>query len=76
MKTILALTGGIIGVLFAAWDTIINNADSAPPDCGLSISIFYQPFFISKVFAYLLIGAVLGGLIGLLIERVGKKTKK
>lgn len=73
MKKILALIGAIIGVLFSIWDAMVNNADTAPPDQEFGISIVSWPFFITKTIAYLLIGAILGALIGLLLEKVNKK---
>ncbi|GEM_PF-884826 len=73
MKKILGVAGGVLGVLFAIWDTLINSAETAAPDQEWSISIVSWPFFIGKVLVYLLIGTVLGTLIGFILDKVSKK---
>ena len=69
MKRLLALLGGIIGLLFSIWDTMINGADTAPLESEFGITIVSWPFFITKTIAYLLIGAALGWLIGFMVDK-------
>jgi len=73
MKKILGLTGGVLGILFAIWDTMVNTADTAALNQEFGISIVSWPSFIVKVLVYLLIGTVLGTLIGFIVDKVSKK---
>lgn len=73
MKKISGLTGGVLGILFALWDAMVNTADTASLDQEFSISIVSWPFFIEKILIYILIGAVSGWLIGVMLEKIIRK---
>lgn len=73
MKRLLALLGGLVGLLFSIWDTMVNEADTAPLAQELGITISSWPFFITKTVVYLLIGAVLGWLIGFIVHKARKR---
>lgn len=73
MKRLLALLGGVIGLLFSIWDTMVNAADTAPLDHEFGISIVSWPFFITKTIVYLFIGAVSGWLIGFMVDKARKR---
>lgn len=73
MKRLLALLGGLIGLLFSIWDTMVNEADTAPLGHEFGITISSWPFFITKTVVYLLIGTVLGWLIGFMVDKARKR---
>ncbi|MBL7706730.1 MAG: hypothetical protein JNM21_14385 [Taibaiella sp.] len=73
MKRLLTLLGGGTGLLYAIWDTMINGADTAPLEHEFVITIVSWPFFITKIIVYLLIGAVLGWLIGFMVDKARKR---
>lgn len=72
MKRLLALLGGIIGLLFSIWDAMVSGADTAPLEREFVITIVSWPFFITKTIIYLLIGAVPGYLIGYMVDKARK----
>lgn len=74
MKKILVLSGAVIGVLFAVWDTLVDSAETAAPDGEGHIPVFSIPFLWVKMFTYLLIGGIAGALAGFLLP--GKSGRK
>ncbi|MPS65592.1 hypothetical protein [Chryseobacterium sp.] len=73
MKKILTIIGGVLGLLFSIWDSVVSYSDTAPLE-EYGISIVSWQFFIKKTLVYILIGLLSGWLVGLIIHKL-KKNK-
>jgi hypothetical protein len=57
MRKVLAIIGGILGLLFSILDSVVNYSDTALLD-EYGMSIISWQFFIEKMVVYIIIGGI------------------
>ncbi|WP_454047066.1 hypothetical protein [Chryseobacterium sp. Marseille-Q8038] len=76
MKKRIITAGGFIGILFSAWDSMVNNADSASLSDHLKIGFIFHSAFSLKTLIYLSIGAASGWIISVMINKISELRRE